>query len=119
MAPALQFWRPDVTPALKQQAPTVSGGSLRLQRAAVGVQIGLSVLLLVSAGLFVRTLYNLKSINVGFSTDHLIEFQVDPRLAGYAPDAITPLYQQHALHAERLAREYARLGATDDPELAG
>ncbi len=45
VAPALQFWRPDVTPVLKQQAPTVSGGSLRLQRTAVGVQIGLSVLL--------------------------------------------------------------------------
>ena len=118
LAPALQFWRPDVTPVLKQQAPTVSGGSLRLQRAAVGVQIGLSVLLLLSAGLFVRTLYNLKSINVGFSIDHLIEFQVDPRLAGYAPDAVTPLYQRMLSTLSGLPGVRA-VGSTDDPELAG
>ena len=118
VAPALQFWRPDVTPVLKQQAPTISGGSLRLQRAAVGVQIGLSVLLLVAAGLFVRTLYNLKSINVGFSTDHLIEFRVDPRMAGYAPDAVTPLYQRMLAALSGLPGVRA-VGATTDPVLAG
>jgi len=117
LAPALQFWRPDVTPALKQQTPTVSGGSLKLQRVAVGVQIGLSVLLLVGAGLFVRTLYNLKSINVGFATDHLIEFQVDPQMAGYAPSAITPLYQR-MLNTLRGLPGVRAVGATDDPELA-
>ena len=117
MAPALQFWRPDVTPALKQQAATVSGGALRLQRVAVGVQIGLSVLLLVGAGLFVRTLYNLKSINVGFPTDHLIEFQADPSMAGYAPNAITPLYRS-MLSTLRGLPGVRAVGATDDPELA-
>jgi putative ABC transport system permease protein len=117
LAPALQFWRPDVTPVLKQQAPTVSGGSLRLQRAAVSVQIGLSVLLLVAAGLFVRTLYNLKSINVGFSTDHLIEFRVNPQMAGYAPDAVAPLYQRMLATLRGLPGVRA-VGSTDDPELA-
>ncbi len=117
MAPALQFWRPDVTPVLKQQAPTISGGSLRLQRAAVGFQIGVSVLLLVAAGLFVRTLYNLKSVNVGFSTDHLIEFRVDPRLAGYAPDAVLPLYQRMLTKLNNLPGVRA-VGATTDPVLA-
>ncbi|MGH9617638.1 MAG: ABC transporter permease [Acidobacteriaceae bacterium] len=117
MAPALQFWRPDVTTALKQQAPTVSGGSLRLQHVAVGVQIGLSVLLLVAAGLFVRTLYNLKSVNVGFSTDHLIEFRVDPRMAGYAPDAVQPLYQRMLTKLSYLPGARA-VGATSDPVLA-
>ncbi len=117
LAPALQFWHPDVSPVLKQQAPTVSGGSLQLQRAAVCVQIGLSVLLLVAAGLFVRTLYNLKSVNVGFSTDHLIEFRIDPRMAGYAPDAVTPLYRR-MLNTLRGLPGVRAVGATDDPELA-
>lgn len=117
MAPALQFWRPDITPVLKQQAPTVSGGSLRLQRLAVGVQIGLSVLLLVAAGLFVRTLYNLKSINVGFSTDHLIEFRVDPRMAGYTPAEVPTLYQQMLDKLGGLPGVRA-VGTTTDPVLA-
>ncbi|MGC1871124.1 MAG: ABC transporter permease [Acidobacteriaceae bacterium] len=117
IAPALQFWRRDVTPALKQQTPTVSGGSLRLQGAAVGVQIGLSVLLLVAAGLFVQTLYNLKSINVGFATDHLVEFHVDPSLAGYGPARIPALYRQMLDKLQGLPGVRA-VGATDIPLLA-
>ena len=117
VAPALQFWRPNVTPALKQQAPTVSGGPLRLQRVAVGVQIGMSVLLLVAAGLFVRTLYNLKSINVGFATGHLIEFRVDPRMAGYTSAQMPALYRQMLDKLGGLPGVRA-VGATTDPVLA-
>jgi predicted permease len=84
LAPAVQFWRPNLVPALKQQVIT-GGGPLRFRRIAVGVQVGLSLLLLVGAGLFMRTLRNLKSLDVGFSTDHLVTFNVDPSLAGYPP----------------------------------
>jgi putative ABC transport system permease protein len=84
LAPAIQFWRPNLVPALKQQVIT-GGGPLRFRRIAVGVQVGLSLLLLVGAGLFMRTLHNLKSLNVGFATDHLVTFNVDPSLAGYSP----------------------------------
>ena len=52
-------------PALKQQVIT-AGGPLRFRRIAVGVQVGLSLVLLVGAGLFMRTLRNLKTLNVGF-----------------------------------------------------
>jgi putative ABC transport system permease protein len=82
LAPAVQFWRPNLVPALKQQVIT-AGGPLRFRRIAVGVQVGLSLLLLVGAGLFMRTLHNLKSLDVGFATDHLVTFNVDPSLAGY------------------------------------
>jgi predicted permease len=85
LAPALQFWRPDVSQALKQQLTTASG-SLRFRRLTVGLQIGLSLLLLLGAGLFVRTLHNLKSVDVGFATDHLVTFTLDPALAGYQPN---------------------------------
>jgi putative ABC transport system permease protein len=84
LAPAVQFWRPNLAPALKQQVIT-GGGPLRFRRIAVGVQVGLSLLLLVGAGLFTRTLHNLKSLDVGFATDHLVTFNIDPSLAGYQP----------------------------------
>ena len=86
LAPAVQFWRPNLAPALKQQAMTAGGGPLRFRRISVAVQIGLSILVLVGAGLFVRTLHNLKSLNVGFETDHLVTFGIQGTLAGYRPD---------------------------------
>ena len=86
LAPAVQFWRPNLAPALKQQAMTAGSGPLRFRRISVAVQIGMSLLVLVGAGLFVRTLHNLKSLNVGFQTDHLVTFGVQATLAGYRPD---------------------------------
>jgi putative ABC transport system permease protein len=94
LAPAFQFWRPNAVDGLKQQSNAVTGGPLRLRRASVIAQIGVSLLLLAGAGLFVRTLHNLKSVDVGFSTDHLLTFSIDPRLAGYRPDQTAPLHQQ-------------------------
>ncbi len=85
LAPAIQFWRPNLAPALKQQAMTAGSGPLRFRRVSVAVQIGLSILVLVGAGLFVRTLHNLKSLDVGIATDHLVTFGVQPTLAGYQP----------------------------------
>ncbi|HKU26692.1 MAG TPA: ABC transporter permease [Candidatus Sulfotelmatobacter sp.] len=82
LAPAVQFWRPNLAPALKQQVIS-AGGPLRFRRIAVGVHVGLSLMLLVAAGLFTRSLDNLKSLNVGFPTDHLVTFRIDPSLAGY------------------------------------
>src|SRR5579863_947014 len=117
LAPAAQFWRPDLAPALKQQAMTASAGSLRFRRISVAVQIGLSLLLLVGAGLFVRTLRNLKSLNVGFATDHLVTFGIDPRLAGHQPDQSSMFYQQILEKLQSLPGVRA-VAATNDPELA-
>ena len=118
LAPAIQFWRPDATPALKQQTTTVAGGGLRFRRASVGVQIGLSLLLLVGSGLFVRTLYNLKTLNVGFTTDHLLAFGIDAKLAGYDPKDIPALSQR--IEATLAALPGVRsVAGTNDPELAG
>jgi predicted permease len=91
LAPALQFWRPNIVGALKQQLST-QGGPLRFRRVSVGVQIGLSLLLLVGAGLFMRTLGNLKSTDLGFVPERLITFQIDPGLAGYSKEQTSALY---------------------------
>jgi putative ABC transport system permease protein len=117
LAPALQFWRPDVTPALKQQAAMVAGGPLQFRRIAVVVQIGMSLLLLFGAGLFVRTLRNLKTLDLGFTTDHLVTFTVDPRLAGYAPEQAVKLYQR-ILESVKGLPGVRSTAATNDAELA-
>jgi predicted permease len=117
LAPAALFYRPDLAPSLKQQGMTARSSPLRFRRVSVAVQVGLSLMLLVGAGLFVRTLRNLKSLNAGFSTDHLLTFGVDPSMAGYAPARTFALYQRifETLKGLPGVRSVA---ATDDPELA-
>ncbi|MFI5072232.1 MAG: ABC transporter permease, partial [Terriglobales bacterium] len=117
LAPALQFWRPDVTPALKQQAAVIAGSPVRFRRISVAVQIGMSLLLLFGAGLFARTLRNLETLEVGFTTDHVVTFRVDPRLAGYAPEEIAALYQRVFENLKGLPGVRSAT-ATNDPELA-
>jgi putative ABC transport system permease protein len=117
LAPALQFWRPNLVSQMKEQSAASTGGKLTFRRATVALQIGLSLLLLVCSGLFVRTLRNLRNVNVGFATDHLITFGLEPNLAGYNKDEVLPV---HKRILERLAAlpGVAKVGATDDPELA-
>ncbi len=118
LAPALQFWRPNLMPALKQQTVTSSGGALLLRRFSVGVQIALSVLLLAAAGLFLRTVDNLRAEDLGFRPDHLVEFTVDPRLAGYAKDQVNAL-DERILATLRALPGVKSVSASDDPEMAG
>ena len=117
LAPIVQFYRPKVTAALKQQTGTGEVSYARFRRITVGVQIGLSLVLLVGAGLFSRTLRNLKSVDVGFVTDHLLTFQLDPRLAGYQPSAVTALYKR-LLETFSTQPGVQSVGMTDDPVLA-
>jgi len=116
LAPIVQFYRPKVLAALKQQTGTGEIEHARFRRLTVGVQIVLSLMLLVGAGLFSRTLSNLKSVDVGFVTDHLLTFQLDPRLAGYQPSAVTSLYKRllDTLSSQPGVRS---VGMTDDPVL--
>jgi len=118
LAPAMQFWRPDLAPSLKQQGMTARSSPLRFRRASVALQIGLSLLLLIGAGLFVHTLHNLKKTDAGFTTDHLLTFGVDPNLAGYDPARTFALYQR-VFDTLRALPGVRSVGATNDPELAG
>jgi predicted permease len=117
LAPALRFLRPDLVNSLKQQNTTATGAPLRFRRLAVGFQIALSLLLLFGAGLFIRTLQNLRSEQIGFSTDHLLTFGIDPELAGYQPPQFVPLHQQVLQKLAALPGVRA-VGATNDPELS-
>ncbi len=117
LAPAAQFWRPDLAPALKQQGMTARSSPLRFRRISVALQIGLSLMLMVGAGLFVRTLHNLRSLNAGFTTDHLLTFGIDPRMAGYEPARTFALYRSVFETLSGLPGVRS-VGATNDPELA-
>ena len=118
LAPALQFWNPRLAESLKQQVGTGSGGSLQFRRTCVALQIGFSLLLIVGAGLLVRTIQNLRNVNPGFSTDHVLTFGLSPELAGYPPSQIAPV-EQRALEAVAALPGVRAAGATNDAELVG
>ncbi|HXC95970.1 MAG TPA: ABC transporter permease [Edaphobacter sp.] len=118
LAPAVKLVRPDIVNALKQQTSTAAGASLSFRRLIVALQVGLSVLLLAGSGLFVRTMQNLRHVDTGFNTSHLITFHIDPLLSGYKADKI-PLLHQTILETLAALPGVQAVGATDDPELAG
>ena len=95
LAPALQSTRPDVGRTLKDQAgAVVGGGHGRLRNVLVVTQVALSLLLLIGAGLFLRSLKNLSKLGPGFSTERLVGFNLDPSLNGYNPQRLNTFYQQ-------------------------
>lgn len=95
LAPAIHSSRADVAPTLKDQAGSVVGsGSVLARKLLVGAQITLSLLLLVGAGLFLRTLTNLESHGAGFPTERLMAFSIDPSLNGYSDERAKTFYRQ-------------------------
>jgi putative ABC transport system permease protein len=95
LVPALQASRSYVAPTLKDQAGSVlSGGNVLLRKSLVTVQVALSLLLLIAAGLFMRTLSNLRDVGPGFPAARLIGFDMDPSLNGYTPERTKIFYRQ-------------------------
>jgi predicted permease len=85
--PALQATKPDLAPTLKDQAGSVSGGvHVGFRKALVVAQVAVSLLLLIGAGLFIRSLQNLKLLDPGFQTENLLAFTIDPQLNGYSKE---------------------------------
>lgn len=80
LAPALQASRVAPAATLKDEAGAVAGGRghVRLRKVFVALQVGLSCVLLVGAGLFARTLQNLGEVDLGFRTDNVAMFGVAP-----------------------------------------
>jgi predicted permease len=118
LAPVLHFINPDLATTLRQSAGTASKSSQRFRKTAVGVQIALSVLLLGGAGLFVRTLDNLRHQKVGFDTSRLATFSVDPASSGYKEDR-NPQIVTNVLDTLTRIPGVSSAAATTDPELSG
>jgi macrolide transport system ATP-binding/permease protein len=107
LAPAIQATGVDLTPSLKQARSSAVGRSgvfgkyFSASRLLVVAQISISLLLVVGAGLFVRTLANLESVDLGFNRENLLLFTLNARQGGYKEAAAAKFYAD--LH-ERLAR---------------
>jgi predicted permease len=97
LAPAWQSVRLSLFDSLKDVAGSVSGsrGSVRLRKVLVTAQVALSFLLLAGAGLFVKSLMNLKRTDCGFERiESLVTFQVDAELSGYSRSRAKALYSR-------------------------
>jgi predicted permease len=95
LVPAWRATKVDLAPSLKDSARSSSAASRSLlSRGLVVLQVALSLSLLVGAGLFVRTLLNLQSVEPGFNTRNLLLFSVEPALTGYRGEKLAQLYQR-------------------------
>ena len=96
LLPALRASRPDPWTTLKDTVGAIAGtgGSLFLRKGLVAAQVALSFLLLFGAGLFVRSLQNLKTTDTGVALDNLVTFQLSPALSGYETQRTVNFYQQ-------------------------
>ncbi len=91
--PALQATRPDLIAALKNETPGApSGNRLTLGRLLVVAQVAISLLLLIAAGLFLRTLGNLRNVNMGFRTSRIFLLSLNPGLSRYTPERTRSFY---------------------------
>lgn len=95
LAPAWESTRVQVSSALKDTGQTATNRRRGLAgRTIVVAQVALSMLLVVGAGLFVRTLMELEHAKLGFVADHLLLFTIEPPQAKYPKAANIPLYRQ-------------------------
>jgi putative ABC transport system permease protein len=93
LAPALRGTDVNLTPALRDGSISTTSSRNRLAPALVVLQVALSLLLLVGAGLFVRTLQNLRQQDIGFERDGVLLVDVDGRRAGYRGARLTQFYR--------------------------
>ncbi len=100
LAPTLRGASRDLTPSLRENSSSVPGGAsragsrFRLGDALVVAQVALSIVVLVGAGLLVRTLQKIQAVDPGFDTQNILLFGINPSLAGYKDHQTAQLYRQ-------------------------
>lgn len=93
LAPAWRATGQDLATAIKQ-GRRATGAVSRLSKGLIVAQVALSLLLLVGAGLFIRTLYNLQNVNLGFNQENLLLFTLQPKQGGYKDERLAQFYQR-------------------------
>jgi predicted permease len=101
LAPAWRVTRVDLATSLKQSRRTTSAVS-RLSKGLIVTQVALSLLLLVGAGAFLRSLQNLQRVNLGFNQENLLVFKLQPTQAGYKDERVAQFYQQFLARLDNL-----------------
>jgi predicted permease len=96
ITPAFKATRVETGPALKENSANQTPARRRIAfgKVLVLIQVVVSIVLLVGAGLFLRTLLNLERVDYGFDANKLLLFNVDASLNGYKGDNLTGLYQR-------------------------
>jgi predicted permease len=99
LAPVLLSLRVDLAPALKSGSDVLERPSQQRRWYSMGsllvvAQVALAIITLVSAGLLVRTLRNLKSVDLGFDPNNVLVFSINPALAGYKDSQLSGLYSE-------------------------
>jgi predicted permease len=103
LVPALRASNPDLVSSLKDSSPTLGlSGRSRLRNVLVVVQVALSLVLLATAGLFLRSLGNASSIDIGFKADKLLLMSMDPKLQNYTPEKSAQFLKQLRERSEAL-----------------
>ncbi|MFO7692245.1 MAG: ABC transporter permease [Vicinamibacterales bacterium] len=94
--PAIHSTRPDLVTALKGQSgqPGGSRSAARFRTSLATLQIALSMMLLISSGLFIRSLANVSRVDLGLDPDHVVTFGISPRLNAYTPDRSRALFER-------------------------
>jgi predicted permease len=94
--PALHSTRPNLAVTLKNQAGQPSGGkaAARFRTALVTAQITVSMLLLIGAGLFTKSLANISRVDLGIQIDHLVTFAIAPAGNGYTPEQSRAVFER-------------------------
>ncbi|MDE3137365.1 MAG: ABC transporter permease [Acidobacteriota bacterium] len=100
--PALRAARCNVSEVLHEGGRTVSGGRHRLRSALVMAQVGGSLMLLIVAGLFMRSLAKAQRSNLGFDPAGIVNLSMDPSGVGYVKEQGIKIYQQLLDHARAL-----------------
>jgi predicted permease len=118
LLPAIRGSRTEMTMSLKDRSGALSADGIILRRVLVGAQVALSLLLLVGAGLFVRTLRNLETLGPGFPTDRLLTFRIDPSLNGYTDEQTKSFYQRLEVNLQTMPG-VASVGFSAMPLLKG
>jgi macrolide transport system ATP-binding/permease protein len=97
LVPAIAATRVDVTPALKETRASAQNRGARhvgLSQILVIGQIALSLLLVLGAAIFVRTLANLHAVEIGFNQENVLTFSLDASQAGYKDAALRAFYAE-------------------------
>ncbi len=104
LAPAIRGTRVDINETLKEtgRGVTAAGGRLTLAKGLVAAQVGLCLVLIVGAGLFLRTLWNLQSVSLGYPKERLLLLRVYGVTAGYEGNRLAALYHEIAARLGRL-----------------
>lgn len=117
LAPAIRASRSATALTLRGQSRTsASGGKIfSLRGALIVLQVALSLPLLIGAGLLLRSLVNLRSIDTGFDKDHVLLATLNPGLSGYSPEATRNFYRQLLAQIRAVPGVQAATVSTESP----